>query len=519
MFGDGTGGLSIWSLKNPEHPSYVRLAPRPGRAARRARPGRHARPASTRARTRPSTPRASSSSWRATRAASATAATRTAAPALHRRRQGPVAPAALTYHWVPAGHTATCINDCRYLWTVGPANNGSHAGQPQDIAGVLHPEWRGVPVFVTDVRDPITRTRTRRRSTRSATTTRPPTRTASTSTRTASPGPPASAASAASTRSACTTTRRLNADRYATATDPVPYAGGSVHVARAATYATNSLEHNSFHVTQAASDNSLADGHDGGRADVQQDRPAVRHAGERRQLHLDQRRRLRPLRHRRPRRQLRRQGLGPGLSDARTGSSCRARQLLAEGQPGREPERQLLRALVHGPRRHGRDRVLRPGRPRPRPVRPDRHQAGRLLPDPGRGLGRRRSRRTTPRPPTGTTATSTSPTTPAASTSCATRPDQGRRAAAGLLERLRQVAHPKRRAGSLELPAPAPHSLFSDSSAPACGGARVPRPRLGRAGSARSRRGRSGRSRRPSRAGRRSGSRPSRPCRNPPRRT
>ena len=65
-------------------------------------------------------------------------------------------PQILSYHWVPAGHTATCINDCRYLWSVGPANNGSHVnGQPQDVAGVLHPEWTGVPAFVTDVRDPL----------------------------------------------------------------------------------------------------------------------------------------------------------------------------------------------------------------------------------------------------------------------------------------------------------------------------------------------------------------------------
>ena len=43
-----------------------------------------------------------------------------------------------TYHWVPAGHTATCINDCRYIWSVGPANNGSRVnGQPQDIRGTV----------------------------------------------------------------------------------------------------------------------------------------------------------------------------------------------------------------------------------------------------------------------------------------------------------------------------------------------------------------------------------------------
>ena len=70
--------------------------------------------------------------------------------------KNPWAPQILSYHWVPAGHTATCINDCRYLWSVGPANNGSNVtGQPQDVAGVLHPEWTGVPSFVTDVRDPI----------------------------------------------------------------------------------------------------------------------------------------------------------------------------------------------------------------------------------------------------------------------------------------------------------------------------------------------------------------------------
>ena len=44
----------------------------------------------------------------------------------------------MTYHWVPAGHTATCINDCRYIWSVGPANNGSRVNnQPQDTRGTV----------------------------------------------------------------------------------------------------------------------------------------------------------------------------------------------------------------------------------------------------------------------------------------------------------------------------------------------------------------------------------------------
>jgi len=42
-------------------------------------------------------------------------------------------------------------------------------------------------------------------------------------------------------------------DRYATATDPIPYAGGSVH-SNDPSFATSILEHNSFHVTQDAGD-------------------------------------------------------------------------------------------------------------------------------------------------------------------------------------------------------------------------------------------------------------------------
>jgi len=47
------------------------------------------------------------------------------------------------FHEIPAGHTTTCINDCRYLWSGGPA---PRADQPE--------EWVGRPIFVTDVRNP-----------------------------------------------------------------------------------------------------------------------------------------------------------------------------------------------------------------------------------------------------------------------------------------------------------------------------------------------------------------------------
>ncbi len=48
----------------------------------------------------------------------------------------------ILFHPVPAGHTSTCIEECRFLWTGGPA---TASNQPA--------EWRGRPIFVTDIRD------------------------------------------------------------------------------------------------------------------------------------------------------------------------------------------------------------------------------------------------------------------------------------------------------------------------------------------------------------------------------
>ncbi|TCO53570.1 LVIVD repeat-containing protein [Actinocrispum wychmicini] len=49
----------------------------------------------------------------------------------------------LSFVDVPAGHTTSCINDCQFLWTGGPAKADN---QPA--------EWGGRPIWVTDVRDP-----------------------------------------------------------------------------------------------------------------------------------------------------------------------------------------------------------------------------------------------------------------------------------------------------------------------------------------------------------------------------
>ncbi|MFF4600632.1 LVIVD repeat-containing protein [Amycolatopsis sp. NPDC001319] len=55
----------------------------------------------------------------------------------------PEKPAILSYVRVPAGHTTSCVDGCRYLWTGGPAKADD---QPAD--------WGGRPIWVTDVRNP-----------------------------------------------------------------------------------------------------------------------------------------------------------------------------------------------------------------------------------------------------------------------------------------------------------------------------------------------------------------------------
>ena len=50
----------------------------------------------------------------------------------------------ITFHQLPTGHTTTCVNDCDFLWTGGPASAISQ-----------RPAWPGGrPIIVTDIRDP-----------------------------------------------------------------------------------------------------------------------------------------------------------------------------------------------------------------------------------------------------------------------------------------------------------------------------------------------------------------------------
>jgi hypothetical protein len=53
----------------------------------------------------------------------------------------------LSFEQLPTGHTTTCINGCRWLWTGGPAATTTQQGAP------LH--WMfGRPIIVTDLSDP-----------------------------------------------------------------------------------------------------------------------------------------------------------------------------------------------------------------------------------------------------------------------------------------------------------------------------------------------------------------------------
>ena len=62
---------------------------------------------------------------------------------------------------LPSGHTSSCIQDCRYIWTGGPARRSdqdwltttsSRPGQPTTLQNRLIGDGR--PIWVTDLRDP-----------------------------------------------------------------------------------------------------------------------------------------------------------------------------------------------------------------------------------------------------------------------------------------------------------------------------------------------------------------------------
>jgi hypothetical protein len=67
----------------------------------------------------------------------------------------PYNPSLITFHSIPAGHTSTCINDCQYLWTVGPYDTGTPGNDPSWFPMPAYSQpFGGVPVWVTNITDP-----------------------------------------------------------------------------------------------------------------------------------------------------------------------------------------------------------------------------------------------------------------------------------------------------------------------------------------------------------------------------
>ena len=67
----------------------------------------------------------------------------------------PYNPKIVTFQSIPAGHTSTCINDCQYLWSVGPYATGTPGNNPAWFPQPAYSTKRGgVPIWVTDISDP-----------------------------------------------------------------------------------------------------------------------------------------------------------------------------------------------------------------------------------------------------------------------------------------------------------------------------------------------------------------------------
>ncbi|MFL6072555.1 MAG: hypothetical protein ACJ73S_04070 [Mycobacteriales bacterium] len=141
MFGDGPFGLRAWSLADPAHPRQIGELP----AAALALPGDNV----------------SAGFWegehlqvdqvrklvfvtRDPRAFGGNKQTGTSAIHVVDARD-PRRPRLLATQIEPGGHTSQCINGCRYLWSGGPSHTGT-GNQP--------PDWAGQPAWVTDMSHP-----------------------------------------------------------------------------------------------------------------------------------------------------------------------------------------------------------------------------------------------------------------------------------------------------------------------------------------------------------------------------
>src|SRR5215469_1143974 len=125
MFANGTGGLAIWSLKDKEHPAFIAKVTAaqlrvPGDTQDRFWEGENITVDPKRKLVFMS---------RDPRGFGGTLTTGQSGFYII-DVQNPWEPRIVLFHSVPAGHTSTCINDCKYIWTVGPYSSGTPGNDP-----------------------------------------------------------------------------------------------------------------------------------------------------------------------------------------------------------------------------------------------------------------------------------------------------------------------------------------------------------------------------------------------------
>jgi hypothetical protein len=150
MFANGTGGLAVWSLKDPEHPALVSRVTAaqlrvPGDTQDRFYEGENMAVDAKRKLVFLS---------RDPRGFGGTLTTGQSGVYIIDVKD-PYNPKILVFHPIPAGHTATCINDCKFLWSVGPYSTGTPGNDPAWTPQPAYSQqYGGVPVWVTNIEDP-----------------------------------------------------------------------------------------------------------------------------------------------------------------------------------------------------------------------------------------------------------------------------------------------------------------------------------------------------------------------------
>ena len=150
MFANGTGGLAVWSLEDPQHPALVSKI-----TAAELRIEGDTRDRFWEGENMTVDPKRKLVFLsRDPRGFGGTVTTGKSGVYIIDVKD-PWHPRIVTFHEIPAGHTSTCINDCQYLWTVGPYSTGTPGNDPDWTPQPPYELPRGgIPVWATDISDP-----------------------------------------------------------------------------------------------------------------------------------------------------------------------------------------------------------------------------------------------------------------------------------------------------------------------------------------------------------------------------